>query len=52
MDAARRYADALAGYWTARAELDALRQGRLPALGVETTDSGPASPPTMQANDH
>ncbi len=32
-DAARRYADALAAYWTAQAEVDALRQGRMPRLG-------------------
>ena len=48
VDAARRYADALAGYWTTRAEVDALRQGRMPALdpGDATSD---ASSPTMRS---
>lgn len=32
IDAARRYFDALAAYWEARADLDLLLQGRMPAL--------------------
>ena len=32
-DAARRYADALADYWNARTDLDALLQGRMPDFG-------------------
>ena len=51
VDAARRYADALAGYWTARAEVEALRQGRMPVLDVEAMENDSMSP-MMQPNDH
>ena len=43
--AARRYFDALAGYWEARADLDLLLQGRMPALdgrGLALPTGGPA----------
>lgn len=42
-EAAARAVDALAAYWTTRADLDALLQGRLPALG--------ARPPMSAASD-
>ena len=38
-DAARRYADALAAYWDARTDLDALLQGRMPDLGASPLPS-------------
>ena len=51
VDAARRYADALAAYWTARADVEALRQGRMPSLQSEP-GAGPAAPMMTNANDH
>ena len=43
--AARRYADALAAYWDARTDLDALLAGRMPDLGTSMRPaSGSASP--------
>ncbi len=47
-DAARRYADALAAYWDARTDLDALLAGRLPDLGASML---PAASGAMPAAD-
>ena len=49
-DAARRYADALVAYWTARSDLDALRLGRTPSLDALPMPSG--APPAMGGGDH
>ena len=46
VDAARRYADALAAYWTTRADVEALRQGRMPPLQSEPS----AGPSPMMMN--
>jgi len=44
-DAARRYADALAMYWDARTDLEALLQGRMPAnLSASSMSVGPSAP--------
>ncbi|PAP78213.1 TolC family protein [Rubrivirga marina] len=45
-EAARAYADALAAYWTARADLDLLLQGRMPPLdgGLALSAAGPSMP--------
>ena len=45
VEATRRYFDALAAYWQARADLDLLLQGRMPDLdggGLATPTGGPA----------
>lgn len=47
VEAARAYADALAAYWTARADLDLLLQGRMPPLdggALALSAAGPALP--------
>ena len=51
VDAARRYVDALADYWVARADIDALRQGRMPPLGTEPP-AAESSSPMMESNAH
>jgi len=42
--AARAYADALAAYWNARTDLDALLAGRLPDLGASSMPASGAAP--------
>ena len=53
VEATRRYFDALAGYWQARADLDLLLQGRMPDLG---NGGGLAMPSrgdsSMRSDDH
>ncbi len=52
VDAARRYADALAGYWTARADVEALRQGRMPSLDGSDAMSSESSTRMQSDEDH
>ena len=49
-ETARAYADALAAYWNARTDLDALLAGRLPDLGAMPMT--PASAPDASREDH
>ena len=49
VEAARAATSALADYHAARIDLDALRQGRMPALGAAPAASGPS--PTMRTDD-
>ncbi|OZC01934.1 TolC family protein [Rubricoccus marinus] len=48
-DAARRYADALAAYWDARTDLDALLAGRMPDLGASALPSASGAMPAPEA---
>ena len=52
VDAARRYADALADYWTARADVEALRQGRMPSLDGSDMTPNASSPEMQSREDH
>ncbi|MEL6615385.1 MAG: TolC family protein, partial [Bacteroidota bacterium] len=51
-DAARRYADALAAYWDARTDLDALLAGRLPTLGSGALSAAPEASSARPDADH
>ena len=46
--AARGYADALAAYWDARTDLDALLAGRLPDLGATSTPASSTAAPMRE----
>lgn len=50
VEAARSYVEALRDYWTARAEAEQLRSGRLPGLVSVASDSGDLGPSTGRAS--